>query len=86
MQRILAGLTYQFLTPLLRKTKIGMYAIKTLYFYFLSQLEKVLTKIDDYPAFDQVTQTNFSLTISIPRRPTSHAILRFRYQVMVFFF
>jgi len=40
----------------------------------------VLATIDDYPAFDQVTQTNFSIVIRIPNKAASHAIIRFRYQ------
>jgi hypothetical protein len=42
---------------------------------------QVLAEISDYPAFDQVTQTNFTLDVTIPKKPVPHAILRFRYQV-----
>ncbi len=39
---------------------------------------EILTAIQDYPAHDQVTQTNFSLAIQLAK-PSKHAVLRYRY-------
>jgi len=39
----------------------------------------VLEKIIDWPAHDQVTQTNFSRVITLPPTASDHAVLRYRY-------
>jgi len=39
-----------------------------------------LAAIDDFPAFDQVSQTNFSISVTFPHKTSSHALIRFRYQ------
>lgn len=36
--------------------------------------------IDDFPAFEMVVQTNFTLRVRLPNTPTSHGVLRYRYQ------
>jgi len=40
----------------------------------------VLATIDDFPGFDMVTQTNFTIPVTLPKQPSPHSILRLRYQ------
>eukprot|EP01012_Entosiphon_sulcatum_P004942 TRINITY_DN1207_c0_g1_i1.p1 TRINITY_DN1207_c0_g1~~TRINITY_DN1207_c0_g1_i1.p1 ORF type:complete len:358 (-),score=29.90 TRINITY_DN1207_c0_g1_i1:18-1091(-) len=39
----------------------------------------VLWTAQDYPAHDQVTQTNFTAAVVLPARSSDHAVLRYRY-------
>lgn len=40
---------------------------------------ELLTVVSDFPAHEQVWQTNFTVPITIPKQTSSHAVLRFRY-------
>jgi hypothetical protein len=40
---------------------------------------QVLASWGDFPAFDMVSQTNFTIRVTLPSTPASHGVLRYRY-------
>jgi hypothetical protein len=39
----------------------------------------VMDKIDDFPAFDMIAQTNFTFLVNVPNQASDHAVIRVRY-------